>query len=210
MGAKDMPTVDGKTDRISVTRNAVKTFSNRLVGDRLALVAFASEAYLVAPLTFDRQAVSGMIDELTIGLPGRKTDLGRAIGITVKLFQDREVSERFLIIISDGETNAGGLSAIDAARLAKELGIVIHMIGFAEKIEAASESHMQEIVALTGGIYQHARTPADLQAALHEVRQISLPARKTEPQFTVHDWTWLFLLLAFGVAAYIAWRRGRA
>ena len=120
-------------------------------GDRIGLIGFASDAYLVAPLTFDRDAVGRMLEVISIGLPGRRTDLGQAIGLAVRGLRRQPPGERVLALLSDGETIAGEIAALDAAELARQAGIVVHAIGFVDEGESDGESPLRKVAAATGG-----------------------------------------------------------
>ena len=167
-------------------------------GDRVGLIAFGSEAYLIAPLTHDVRAVATMLPEVTIGLPGRRTDLGQAIGLTVQILRAQPKGERVLVMVSDGEANVGDLAAMDAARLAAEHGVTIHAVGFAAEIAPENARHMSEIAEATGGRYFEAtdeQTLAGVEAAIDRM----LPVRATDtPDHVTRDWTWLVALLALG------------
>ena len=178
-------------------------------GDRVALIAFGSDAHLIAPMTFDVDAVAAMLAEVSVGLAGRRTDLGEAIGLTVKVLRDEPAAGRALLVISDGQTNLGDLPALDAAALAAAAGITVHMIGFAAEIDAKSETHMREIATLTGGTFFRARDAADL-AAVHERIDglMPLPAPSQVPALW-RDWTWLPLSVALVVIGTICWQEAR-
>lgn len=202
-----MATTDmGEAARIDVAREMIGDFIRQREGDRIALIAFASDAFLVSPLTFDGGAVSQVLGELTIGLPGRKTDIGRAIGLAVKVFRDLPPAERALVLVSDGETNAGGLSAVDAARLAQEQNIVVHMIGFAKTIEPENERHMREISALTGGTYFPATASGSLEKTLSQIANIAPSSQDPAGQHIIRDWSQIALALAFCSAAIAGWK----
>ncbi len=63
-------------------------------GDRVALIVFGEQAYLIAPLTHDFGALNGYLDELVVGMPGRKTSVGVAIGLALKTFETEEQQRR--------------------------------------------------------------------------------------------------------------------
>ena len=71
MAEQDMSVGDRKLARIDVIREKLGAFIRGRKGDRIALIGFATSAFLIAPPTYDVTAVSEMLDEMTIGLPGR-------------------------------------------------------------------------------------------------------------------------------------------
>lgn len=209
MAEEDMVVADRKMARIDVLRESLGAFIRGRKGDRVALIGFATEAFLIAPLTFDVTAVAEMLGEVNIGLPGRKTDLGQAIGLTVKLLRDQEEGERLLILISDGEVNAGRLSATDAADLARDLGIRIFSIGFANDINAQNAAHMSDLAAMTGGAFHTATSPTLMQDALIRLEALA----PTTPDHSVgarrQDLRWPLLVIALACLAAIGWHEVR-
>ena len=209
MAEKDMPQAGGASERIAVVRDLVGDFLARRRGDRVGLIAFASDAFLVAPLTFDTQAVAAMLDELAIGLPGRKTDLGRAIGLSVQVLKKEPPAKRLLVVLSDGEANSGDLSALDAAALAQAAGITVHMVGFAREIEDANARFMRDIAARAGGRYFAADTPEMLGQVYAEINRLAPVAADGDRPHLLADWSWTALALALLLLFPIAWQELR-
>ncbi len=202
--AERMAAADGAAARqADVVRHNLRDFIGRRQGDRIGLIGFASKAYLVAPLGFDTRAAAAVLDELGIGLPGRRTDLGQAIGLAVQVFRRQPAGDRILLIVSDGETNAGDIAARDAARLAAGERIAIHTIGFAGEIESGNADFLRAIAAETGGRYFEAASPAALEAAHREIARLEPVSRKTR-QLT-SDWSWVPLAVALAALAWTGW-----
>lgn len=135
-------------------RESVSDLLERLApGDRVALIAFGEQAYLIAPLTHDTGALDGYLDELTVGMPGRKTSLGVAIGLALKTFGADKTSRNTLLILSDGEDNAGDLPAPDAALLAHERGVRIHSVGLAVAEKGGGGDVLRQVAEMTGGTF---------------------------------------------------------
>ena len=70
-----------QVDRLSATKWVAGDFIQRRVGDRLGLILFGEQAYLQAPLTFDHKTVQTLLNESAIGLAGKATAIGDAIGL---------------------------------------------------------------------------------------------------------------------------------
>ena len=206
MAEKDM-TIDGEhLTRIDVVREKLGAFVRGRRGDRITLIGFATDAFLIAPPTHDVAAVAEMLGEVTIGLPGRKTDLGQAIGLTVKLLRDAPPGDRMLILISDGEVNAGQIAATDAAELARDLGIRIFSIGFAEEIDAANAAHLMDLAERTGGAFHRATTAALMQETLAALNALAPVVPEETAAQRRQDWRWLPLLVALSCLCAVGWR----
>ena len=206
MAEEDMVVSGQKTTRIDVIRDRMARFLESRAGDRVALIGFAEEAYLIAPFTFDVKAVAEMLSEAPIGLPGQKTDLGRAIGLTVKLLREEPEGERLLILISDGEANAGDLAAKDAAGMAKESGVKMFAIGFAADLEAENAAFMADLAATTGGAFVEAADASGMDAAVRLIADLS-PISHDDSGIERHlDLAWPFALIAVLCLAALMWR----
>jgi Ca-activated chloride channel family protein len=198
---------DAAEDESARQIDIVGPFVTRLIegrrGDRVGLIAFGSDAYLISPLTFDTRAVAGMLPEVSIGLPGRRTDLGQAIGLTVQILRDEPKGERVLVMISDGEANVGDLAAMDAAKLAVEFGITIHVVGFSSEVSPENAEHMTEIAELTGGRYFEATSAESLAGVEAAIAQVLPRATGDDPDYVRRDWAWLPSLLALALLVVI-------
>lgn len=122
--------VNGRwVSRLAATRLVAGDFIKRREGDRVGLILFAEQAYQQAPLTHDRDTVKTLLDEAQVGLAGKATAIGDAIGLAVKRFKQMESEQRILILLTDGRNTAGVLKPLQAVELAKSEGLKIYTIG---------------------------------------------------------------------------------
>ena len=179
-------------DRLTATKAVASEFIEGRVGDRLGLILFGKQAYLQTPLTFDRETVKTLLFESVIGLAGKETAIGDAIGLAVKRFKEgnekRESSasnketaqekKQVLILLTDGANTAGAVDPIKAAELAAEAGLKIYTIGVgADEMLVRSlfgsrrvnpsadldEESLKAIADKTGGKYFRARDSQELK-----------------------------------------------
>lgn len=163
-----------RATRMAVVRQVASDFVARRTGDRIGLVMFGSQAYVQTPLTLDHQTVQHFLDEASVGLAGRSTAIGDAIGLAVKRLRERPESSRVIVLLTDGENSAGALDPLVAARLAADNQIRIHSIGvgadarsgglagpFSRNTELDEET-LQAISEVTGGQYFRARNQQEL------------------------------------------------
>lgn len=179
MKQDDMRINGRAVNRLVMTKFVLNDFIERRLGDRLGLILFADTAYLQAPLTFDRDTVKTLLDESVLGLVGERTAIGDAIGLAVKRFDDKEESNRVLILLTDGRNTAGNITPEEANELAIDKGVTIYTIGLgAEVQEIASvfgrrtinpsqdldERLLIDVAKSTGGQYFRARDTQELEA----------------------------------------------
>ncbi len=233
MGTEDMKAGNGMATRLAVVKEVVGDFVERRKGDRLGLILFGSQAYLQTPLTFDRITVRTLLQETPLGIAGGKTAIGDAIGLAVKRLQSRPSENRVLILLTDGVNNVGEVSPLQAAKLAAQEGIRIYTIGFGadelivpgllfnRKINPSAELDVKtltEIASLTGGVYQRARSSAELAkiyAALDEMEPIELDRETFRPIKSLYYWPLgavlcLSLLTVLFSSAMLVWFRSLA
>lgn len=115
--------------RLAVVKAVAARFVERRPEDRIGLILFGSRAYVQTPLTFDGATVAAMLQDSVVGLAGRETAIGDAIGLAVKRLQDQPEGNRVLVLLSDGENTAGNLDPMAAAELARQAGVRIYTIG---------------------------------------------------------------------------------
>jgi Ca-activated chloride channel family protein len=170
-------------DRLTATKWVASQFIKRRVGDRLGLILFGEQAYLQVPLTFDRETVRTLLNESAIGLAGRKTAIGDAIGLAVKRFLHKRKNQKnhgswVLILLTDGANTAGNIEPLKAAELAAEEGLKIYTIGIGademvvrdffgtSRINPSAdldEKTLKQIAEKTGGRYFRARDTTELE-----------------------------------------------
>ena len=197
MQQKDFRLSGKAADRLRVTKAVAREFIERRTGDRIGLILFGEKAYLQAPLTFDRETVQVFLDEAVIGLAGRKTAIGDAIGLAVKRLRDRDEENRVLILMTDGANTAGEVKPLDAARVAADAGLRIYTIGLgaeeqvvqglfgARRVNPSAdldEKTLREISDRTGGRYFRARDLDELQEIYHSLDELE-PVEEDPLQF---------------------------
>ncbi|ODN65421.1 von Willebrand factor type A domain protein [Methylobrevis pamukkalensis] len=141
--------------------DAVKEVADRFLagrrGDRVGLVAFSEEPYLAALPTFDIGLLRETLAGLQIGMLGRSTAIGDGLGLALKQLEKSPGPTRVVLLLSDGTSTAGKVSALAAAELANRLGIKVHTValaaaaGSADTREFVDIAALAQIAAATGG-----------------------------------------------------------
>jgi len=205
MQTDDMRIGGQRMTRLSAVKQVAGNFIEEREGDRVGLILFGDQAYLQAPLTFDRRTVSTLLDEAVIGLAGRSTAIGDAIGLAVKRLQDQPEENRILILMTDGANTAGAVSPLKAADLAATANVRIYTIGIgaSERIVRSlfgnrrvanmelDEKTLRAIADKTGGRYFRARDTgslADIYALLDEIEPVSEDTQSYRPVDELYSW----------------------
>jgi Ca-activated chloride channel family protein len=136
MRALDFKRDDKIVTRLDAVKGVVGDFIMKREGDRIGMVVFGSNAFTQLPLTRDYNTIAFMLDHLKIGAAGPSTAIGDAVGISLKRLADVEAESNIIILLTDGESNAGQLSWEDGIKIAAKRGVKIHTIGVGSKGKA--------------------------------------------------------------------------
>lgn len=120
---------DFDPDRLSVSKKVASDFVEKRPHDRLGLVAFSAEAFTQCPLTSDRKVVQTFIRELTVGRLEDGTAIGMGLATAVNRLKDSPSRSKIVILLTDGENNAGYISPLQAADIAQSLGVRVYTVG---------------------------------------------------------------------------------
>ncbi|MGI5865402.1 MAG: vWA domain-containing protein [Myxococcales bacterium] len=115
-------------DRITVAKDVLRRFIEGRTDDRIGLVVFAGEAYTQAPLTLDYHVLSEILGSVRTGLVEDGTAIGNALATAINRLRDSDAKSKVIILITDGDNNAGNISPMEAAAIAKEFGIRVYTI----------------------------------------------------------------------------------
>jgi Ca-activated chloride channel family protein len=174
-------------DRLAVVKIAARKFIQARTGDRLGLILFGTQAYLQTPLTFDQKTVLEMLNDATIGLAGSQTAIGDAVGLALKQLGRAPGHSKVIILLTDGGNNAGTVSPLDAAAMAKKLGIKIYTIGIGAKrlvvqglfgpqvihpTNELDEETLKKMAKITGGLFFRADSGEELKQVYAEINKL--------------------------------------
>lgn len=178
MDTQDMILKRTAVNRLKVVKKVAGEFIQRRHGDRVGLILFGSRAYLQTPLTFDTETTATLLEESEIGLAGRETAIGDAIGLAVKRLRDDAAAERVLVLLTDGANTSGEVQPLQAAGFAARDGLTVYTVGvgademmvqdfFGSRVVNPSadldEDTLRAIADQTGGRYFRARDAESLE-----------------------------------------------
>lgn len=124
-----MEAADIRPTRFRATKAVVRDFINRRPNDRIGAVVFGRDAYTLLPLTTDREALRTALRGLKLDqIDGRGTAIGNAVGVSLNRLKRSQAKSKVIILLTDGESNAGNISPSQAAELASTMGVKIYPI----------------------------------------------------------------------------------
>ncbi len=184
-----MATLDFEPDnRLVAAKQEAKRFIEGRPHDRIGLVVFAGQSVTQCPLTTDSNAILALLDKIQLGMLEDGTAIGLGLGNALNRLKESEAKRKVVILLTDGVNNAGEISPLTAAGIAKELGIRVYTIGVGREGESVlpvqdprfgtrllkvetqiDEKMLTQIAKMTGGAYFRAQ---DRQALNEIFRQI--------------------------------------
>lgn len=187
--SESMDLQDFKPNRLESSKQTAIDFINGRFGDRIGMVVFAGEAYSLAPLTNDYELLTDLIKDISFSMMEAKgTAIGSAIASATNRMKDAESASKVLILLSDGESNAGNVDPLFAAQLASALDIKIYTIavgkdglvpygtdffGRPQMVESyLDETTLREIAKIGNGQFFRAADGGTLQTIFDQINQL--------------------------------------
>jgi Ca-activated chloride channel family protein len=187
--------------RLQVVQQVAGEFIDGRQGDQVGLILFGTQPYVQAPLTPDLATVHRFLDEALVGFAGTETAIGDAIGLALKRLraENGAKSDRtVLILLTDGESNAGTLQPIQAARFAAQAGLRIYTIGVGAAVRGGffgpvgnndlDEDTLKQIAKLTGGEYFRATDASALQSVYAQIEKLEPVAGRDQWLRPTDEW----------------------
>src|ERR1019366_3145169 len=201
MLSEDFVVKGGRVNRFNLARSVLKGFIDKRPSDRIGLVVFASQAFIATPLTLDHDFLQENLDRLEIGsINQNQTAIGDALGTAVNRLRDLKSKSKIVILMTDGQNNAGKLNPLLAADAAATLGAKVYTVGigvrgmapmpgvdmFGRKVYQmipvdVDEDTLQKIADKTGGKYYRADNAEKFRQIYAEIDKLE----KTRPET---DW----------------------
>lgn len=215
-------TLDGEqSDRLTVVKQVAHNFIEQRKGDRVSLVLYGRDAFIASPLTFDLSALGSILDGAGIGMAGRSTAIGDAIGLSIQTLQNDPATSKAIVLLSDGTNNAGSVEPESAAELAKSLDIRIHTIALGSEDKERSgfdtansadldEETLKAIADQAQGQFFRATSTADLKQIYQAIDTLESAAVEAPPVIVKKDlrfWPQIILLASLTLLILLQRRR---
>jgi Ca-activated chloride channel family protein len=191
MLAEDFTLKNKRVNRLAAVREVVKDFIAGRSNDRIGIVAFASRAYTVCPLTLDYAWVIENVDRLEIGMIEDGTAIGMGLSASLNRLKDSVAKSKVVVLLTDGRNNTGQISPQIASEAANALGVKVYTIGAGTRGMAPfpmrdpfgntiyqpqpvdiDEETLQTIAQVTGGLYFRATDTKSLKNIYDEIDRL--------------------------------------
>jgi Ca-activated chloride channel family protein len=232
MAAEDFEMKGQPVNRLTIAKDVIERFAAKRENDRIGLVAFAGRAYIASPLTLDHPFLMENLERLTLGSIEDGTAIGSGIAAAVNRLRDLKSKSKVVILMTDGQNNAGKVPPATAAEAAQSLGVRVYTIGvgtkgiarmpyvnvFGQKVYTdqqvdIDEETLTEVAKKTGGKYYRAENTEGLRKIYAEIDQLEkseVEVKKYQRYTELFHWfvlAGLFFLLIEAILGNTVWRR---
>lgn len=218
--SESMRLEDLRPNRLESAKNTALSFVNGRFQDRIGLVVFSGEAFSLSPLTTDYKLLSEYINEIDFGMVQVDgTAIGSGIAVGTNRMRESDAKSKVMILLSDGENNAGNIDPIMAARLAFAYGIKIYSVaigkegqifygqdalGRANYIEnSLDETTLREIARIGQGEFFRVGDNRGLQDVFEQIdRMEKSEIKETRYKDTIDFYD---IYLSWGMLMFLGW-----
>ncbi|MEA2031857.1 MAG: VWA domain-containing protein [candidate division Zixibacteria bacterium] len=188
-------------NRLFVAKEEIKKFIEKRINDRIGLVVFARYSYTQCPLTTDYGVLLNFVNQVNFGQIEDGTAIGMALANSVNRLRDSKSKSKVIILLTDGDNNAGEIDPITAANLAAAFDIKVYTIGAGKSGQALypyqdpifgkryvyqptkiDEETLKKIAKRTDGKYFRARSGDELESIYEQIDKME----KTEIEVAAH------------------------
>ncbi len=187
-------------NRFETAKSVIKGFVSQRENDAIGLVSFSREAALRVPPTFDRTAFLERLASLQIMSLGDGTAIGMGIAVAALHLEKSTANQGIIVLLTDGENNAGEIQPESAVEIAANLGIRIYVIGIGTQGEFPieytdpktgilkkgmfnsrfNEQLLAEMAESAGGRYFSAKSPGALTSIFRTIDTIETGEKRSK------------------------------
>lgn len=192
-----MRSQDFVPNRLEAAKEVISEFIAGRKGDRIGLVVFAATAATLVPLTLDYAVVQKFVQRVQFGIVDeRATAIGMGIATALKKLESSKAKSKVVVLLTDGENNAGNVDPLAAAEAARALKVRIYTIGVGTDTGGGGlfggmvgqeagldEKTLKAIAEKTGGLYFHATSNEKLREIYRQIDKLE----KTRIESTQFD-----------------------
>ncbi len=219
MASEDFEVGGGRVNRLNMAKTVLKRFIEKRPSDRIGLVVFATDAYIAAPLTLDHEFLLKNVERLDFGaIDDSHTAIGSALSTAINRVRDLKSKSKIVILMTDGQNNAGNIAPLTAAEAAQALKIKVYTIGvgtqgvapmpvyiggrkyYQQQPVDIDEDTLKKIASLTHGKYyraDNARTFASIYDEIDKLEKTEAEVKKYAHHNELFGW---FIISGLGLA----------
>ncbi len=211
---------DGKNlTRLQAAKDVLQEFVANREGDRFGLILFGDSAFVQTPFTADRGVWLNLLNEADVAMAGQSTNLGDAIGLGIKVFEQNQDTEqqKVMIVLTDGNDTGSFVEPVDAAKIAAAKDIKIYMIAMGDPETVGEQPLDMDVIERVSKLTNARSFTAIDQESLSESYKLidelepqTYSTTTYRPKITLHHYLIGLLvvmhLIAFGVLTILRLR----
>ncbi|WP_018109840.1 vWA domain-containing protein [Bacteroides propionicifaciens] len=178
-------------NRLEAAKDVAAKFINDRPNDNIGITLFAGESFTQCPLTIDHTALLNLFENIRTGVIDDGTAIGMGISNAVARLKDSQAKSKVVILLTDGANNAGDISPLTSAEIAKTYGIRVYTIGIGtqgtapypiqtmsgaiQRIQVevdVDEPTLKDIARITDGEYFRATDNESLEGIYQEIDKL--------------------------------------
>ena len=210
-------------NRLVVAKRVIGQFVEGLRHDRVGLVVFAGKALTRCPLTLDYGVLLQVIDSIELGTMDDGTAIGNALATSLNRLRSSPAKSKVIVLVTDGVNNRGEVQPLDAAKIARTLGVKIYTVGVGSRGTARfpvrdnfgqvmyvnlpveiDEESLTRIAETTGGIYYRSTDRPSLEKIFAEIARLEKTKVEVKTYTHYNERFVDFLMPALGLLALAA------
>ena len=215
-----MQCFDFRPNRLESAKEVARKFISGRFQDRIGVVIFAGDAYSKAPLTTDYELLNTYINDINFDqIANDGTAIGSALAVATNRMRESDSKSKVVILLSDGDNNAGNIDPLTAAKLADAYNIKIYTIAVGKRgkvpcghdafgrtnyVENSfDETNLREIAKIGHGKFYRATNKKALEAVFEEIDQLEKVEIKETRFKDTTDFYFVYAL--WGIIFFLIW-----
>lgn len=205
-------------NRFFVAKQVIGKFVEGLRHDRVGLIVFAAKALTRCPLTLDYGILDNILTNTELGSIEDGTAIGTALATCLNRLRKSKAKSKVIILVTDGVNNRGEIQPVDAAEMAKTLGVKVYTIGvgstgtarfpindpvygksYANLQVEIDEASLKQIAEITGGLYYRATNRPSLEEIFQDIGRLEKTKIKVKTYTHYNERFFVFLLPALAM-----------
>lgn len=191
--SRSMLAEDLKPNRFEAAKQKVQEFADLFPIDRIGIIVFAEKVFTLLPLSTDLNLIKRLVSGIQMGALGDGTNIGDALSLAIGRLLQSQANDKIVILLTDGVSNVGTVTPLQAAEIAKDNKIKIYTIGIGGDQDAQmplgrnafgaiqyqrlpggsiDEPTLRQIASMTGGKFFMAKNNKGLSSILGEINKL--------------------------------------
>lgn len=215
--SRSMLADDISPNRLEVAKKKLREFVSLRPKDRIGVVLFSEKVFTLLPLTTDLKLIDQVIGDINVGYLGSGTNIGDGLALGVARASQSETKNKIIILLTDGVSNVGTMTPLEAAEIAKKYNIKVYTIGigtddtakiplgnsgFSQRYQnipggSIDMETLQKISDMTSGRTYYANSSNALSDVFSEIEKLERTEIKGESRVVYEELYWKYLIMGF-------------